>query len=177
MNFYKKINSLLVICLLYLLSSCRYNKILYNHLSDKNNYYTYSITINNFYCRCENSNYLELLTDKGENEINETDFIYFAANELDGFDGGQYLLNKDTFSDYIVLLRVVYENYLILEQKDFFENYQSGDSLEVKVSRLIYMDTNYYFISSINYCSIEYLSMDVGLENIIKMMDKNRSVF
>ena len=46
----------------------------------------------------------------------------------------------------------------------------------VTVSSLIYMDTNFYYISSVTYNNKEYLNSETGLENIIKMMDENRSI-
>jgi hypothetical protein len=38
------------------------------------------------------------------------------------------------------------------------------------------MDTNYFYIAGLQYADTEYLSPDVGLENIIDMMKKDWSL-
>ena len=172
----KTILFFVLITILLVVSSCTgYNKIMYDYLSDSNNYKTYHIEINNFYYFNYDDNHLELINFK-QNLESKYDKIYFSISELENFDGGNYLINDEEFSDYMVLLQIEYNNYKILLENNFFADYKLHDSLMVTVSSLIYMDTNFYYISSVTYNNKEYLNSETGLENIIKMMDKNRSI-
>lgn len=172
----KTILFFVLITILLVVSSCTgYNKIMYDYLSDSNNYKTYHIEINNFYYFNYDDNHLELINFK-QNLESKYDKIYFSISELENFDGGNYLINDEEFSDYMVLLQIEYNNYKILLENNFFADYKLHDSLMVTVSSLIYMDTNFYYISSVTYNNKEYLNSEIGLENIIKMMDENRSI-
>lgn len=172
----KTILFFVLITILLVVSSCTgYNKIMYDYLSDSNNYKTYHIEINNFYYFNYDDNHLELINFK-QNLESKYDKIYFSISELENFDGGNYLINDEEFSDYMVLLQIEYNNYKILLENNFFADYKLHDSLMVTVSSLIYMDTNFYYISSVTYNNKEYLNSETGLENIIKMMDENRSI-
>ena len=148
---------------------------MYDYLSDSNNYKTYHIEINNFYYFNYDENHLKLINFK-QNLESKYDKIYFSISELENFDGGNYLINDEELSDYMVLLQIEYNNYKILLENNFFADYKLHDSLMVTVSSLIYMDTNFYYISSVTYNNKEYLNSETGLENIIKMMDENRSI-
>lgn len=172
----KKILFFVLIIILLVVSSCTgYNKIMYDYLSDSNNYKTYHIEINNFYYFNYDENHLKLINFK-QNLESKYDKIYFSISELENFDGGNYLINDEELSDYMVLLQIEYNNYKILLENNFFADYKLHDSLMVTVSSLIYMDTNFYYISSVTYNNKEYLNSETGLENIIKMMDENRSI-
>ena len=172
----KTILFFVLITILLVVSSCTgYNKIMYDYLSDSNNYKTYHIEINNFYYFNYDDNHYELINFK-QNLESKYDKIYFSISELENFDGGNYLINDEEFSDYMVLLQIEYNNYKILLENNFFADYKLHDSLMVTVSSLIYMDTNFYYISSVTYNNKEYLNSEIGLENIIKMMDENRSI-
>lgn len=172
----KTILFFVLITILLVVSSCTgYNKIMYDYLSDSNNYKTYHIEINNFYYFNYDDNHLELINFK-QNLESKYDKIYFSISELENFDGGNYLINDEEFSDYMVLLQIEYNNFKILLENNFFADYKLHDSLMVTVSSLIYMDTNFYYISSVTYNNKEYLNSETGLENIIKMMDENRSI-
>ena len=172
----KKILFFVLIIILLVVSSCTgYNKIMYDYLSDSNNYKTYHIEINNFYYFNYDENHLKLINFK-QNLESQYDKIYFSISELENFDGGNYLINDEELSDYMVLLQIEYNNYKILLENNFFADYKLHDSLMVTVSSLIYMDTNFYYISSVTYNNKEYLNSETGLENIIKMMDENRSI-
>ncbi len=160
----------------FLLSSCTgYNKIMYDHLSNANNYKTYHIEIKNFYYFNDDDNHFDLI-DFEQNLDLKNDLIYFAIIELDNFCGGNYLIEDGEFSDYMVLLQIEYNNYKILFENNFFKDYKLNDSLIINSSCWIYMDSNFYYVSSVTYNNHEYLSSEDGLNNIIKMMDKKRSL-
>ena len=145
----KKILFFVLIIILLVVSSCTgYNKIMYDYLSDSNNYKTYHIEINNFYYFNYDENHLKLINFK-QNLESKYDKIYFSISELENFDGGNYLINDEELSDYMVLLQIEYNNYKILLENNFFADYKLHDSLMVTVSSLIYMDTNFYYISSV----------------------------
>ena len=86
------------------------------------------------------------------------------------------MIDDNEFSDYMVLLEIEFNNYKILLENNFFEDYKLQDSLIVKASNLIYMDSRFYYISSVTYNNKEYLNNETGLNNIIEMMDDNRSI-
>ncbi len=166
---------MLIISLLGISSCTGYNKIMYDYLSDSNNYKTYLIEVNNFYYFNYDNNHYEPINFEEKLE-SKYDQIYFSISELVNFDGGNYLINDKELSEYMVLLQITYNNYEILLENNFFEDYKMCDSLKVNVSNLIYMDTNFYYISSVSYNNKEYLNNETGLKNIIEMMDENRSI-
>lgn len=173
----KKISIFLMLIIsLFGVSSCSgYNKIMYDYLSDSNNYKTYNIEINGFYYFNYDNNHYEPI-NFGHKLESKFDQIYFSISELQNFDGGNYLINYDELSDYMVLLQIEYNNYSILLENNFFLDYKMCDSLMVNVSNLIHMDTNFYYISSVSYNNKVYLNNETGLKNIIEMMDENRSI-
>ena len=167
---------MLIISLLGVSSCTGYNKIMYDYLSDSNNYKTYHVEVSDFYYFNYDNNHYEPINFEQKLE-SKYDLIYFSISGLENFDGGRYLINDEEFSNYMVLLQIAYNNYEILCENNFFEDYKLGDSLKVNVSNFIYMDTNFYYISSVNYNNKEYLNNEIGLKNIIAMMDENRSIF
>ena len=75
----------------------------------------------------------------------------------------------------MVLLKLEYYNYDILKVNNFFEEYVMNDDLEVILSNWRYMDATYYYIIGVKYNNKEYLNVEQGLANVIKVMDENRS--
>ena len=117
----KKILFFVLIIILLVVSSCTgYNKIMYDYLSDSNNYKTYHIEINNFYYFNYDENHLKLINFK-QNLESKYDKIYFSISELENFDGGNYLINDEELSDYMVLLQIEYNNYKILLENNFLQ--------------------------------------------------------
>lgn len=173
----KKISIFLMLIIsLFVVSSCSwYNKIMYDYLSDSNNYKSYHIEINGFYYfNYDNNNYEPI--NFGHKLESKYDRIYFSISESQNFDGGKYLINDDELSDYMVLLQIEYNNYSILIENNFFLDYKMCNLLMVNVSNLIYMDANFYYISSVSYNNKVYLNNETGLKNIIEMMDEKRSI-
>ncbi len=58
----------------------------------------------------------------------------------------------------------------ILIQNGFFDDFKIGDAAELKVSNYTYAKKEYFYISSIVYSENEYLSEDLGIENIVKYL-------
>ena len=165
----------MIVCLISISSCSGYNKKMYDYLSNSNNYEAYHIEINNFYYFNHDNNHYEILNYEKKLD-SKYDKIYFSTSELEGFTGGKYLIYDSGFSDYMVLLEIEFNNYQILLENNFFEDYKLQDSLIVKTSNLIYMDSRFYYISSVTYNNKEYLNNETGLNNIIEMMDDNRSI-
>ncbi len=152
-----------IVCVLCLLSftSCGYNKIMYDHLSNIENYETYTATIEKISVVKENRT-LEYYEDKHTSEY---------------IKGTVYL---DIFSEevgYSIRVEITEENSDILLENGFYEIIEKGLSVEVQTSRWIYMDSDFNYVIGIKYNGTEYLNSQTGLENIIKMMDADRSFF
>jgi hypothetical protein len=96
---------------------------------------------------------------------------------LDGFDGGEYILSDGTKTEKMVLLEVIAENSKILLENDFYKNFFGGNVIEIQSSNWIYMDANFYYVIGIKYDEKQYLNAEDGLQNIVDMMDKERSLF
>lgn len=72
-------------------------------------------------------------------------------------------------------VKVIGENISVLLQNGFFKDFVPKDYIEIQYSNFIYMDTQYYYVASLSYQKKEYISFEVGLKNIITLMDNNRS--
>ena len=156
------------------LSSCGYNNTMYKYLSNIEHYDKYTIQVNDYYFYNQDENhYQNYNKDEPEKYIFEK--FYFSLKELNGFHSGSYLVNDSKLSDHMVLLKLEYYNYDILKVNNFFEEYVMNDDLEVILSNWRYMDATYYYIIGVKYNNKEYLNVEQGLANVIKVMDENRS--
>ena len=170
----------LLLCLLLVLNltACSgYNKIMYKHLSDENNYKTYEVTVKNIYVRNKESGRLEKYDEALHDESYLSATVFFGVSKLDGFDSGEYPLSDGTKTENIVLLEVCAENSKTLLEKGFYENFSPGKVIEVQCSDWIYMDGNFYYVIAVKDGETQYLNSKEGLQNIIDMMDKDRSFF
>lgn len=169
---------LLCLVLAFNFTACTgYNGIMYKHLSNVKNYRTYEITIEKIYVVNKETEKLEEYdqTVHDEGHLNAT--VYFGISELDGFYGGEYILNDGSKTDNIVLLRVLAENSKILVENDFYNNFSRGAHIEIQVSNWVYMDTKFYYVIGVQCGDIQYLKSGDGLRNVVDMMDKDRSLF
>ena len=175
--------SLLSLCLLLILSltACSgYNDIMYDHLSNEKNYERYEVAIENIYLFNQETMKFEEYNDTIHDESHLSTTVYFGVSELDGidgFDGGEYLLSDGTKTERVVLLEVSAENSKILFENGFYKDFLVGNVVEIQSSDWIYMDTNFYYVIGVKYGETQYLNAEDGLQNIVDMMDKERSLF
>lgn len=164
---------IMILLLVLVLTGCGYNSILYKHLSNKDNYIYYEVTVKEFYYF--NGNHYQVINPLAQNDY-EFEIIYFSVSEIDGFRGDQYLTDEGKLSDMMLLLSINYDNYKVLLDNGFFNDYVLNDTIGINLSNTRYMDAHYYYIASISYNGKQYLTIEEGLNNIIKMMDDNRSL-
>ena len=172
--------SLLSLCLLLILSltACSgYNNIVYKHLSNEKNYERYEVAIENIYVCNKETGKLEEYNDTIHDESYLSSTVYFGVSELNGFYGGEYILGDGTRTEMIVLLKVLAENSKILLENGFYKNFLVGNVVEIQSSNWVYMDANFYYIIGVKYGETQYLKAENGLQNIVDMMDKDRSLF
>ena len=171
---------LLSLCLLLILSltACSgYNNIMYKHLGNENNYEKYEVAVENIYVCNKETGKLEEYNDAihGESYLGAT--VYFSVSELDGFYGSEYILGDGTRTESMVLLEVLAENSKILLENGFYKNFLVGNVVEIQSSDWVYMDANFYYVIGVRYGETQYLNAEDGLQNIVDMMDKDRSLF
>ena len=171
---------LLSLCLLLILSltACSgYNNIMYKHLGNENNYEKYEVAVENIYVCNKETGKLEEYNDAIHDESYLSTTVYFSVSELDGFYGGEYILGDGTRTESMVLLEVLAENSKILLENDFYKNFLVGNVVEIQSSDWVYMDANFYYVIGVRYGETQYLNAEDGLQNIVDMMDKDRSLF
>ncbi len=171
---------LLSLCLLLILSltACSgYNNIMYKHLGNENNYEKYEVAVENIYVCNKETGKLEEYNDAIHDESYLSTTVYFSVSELDGFYGGEYILGDGTRTESMVLLEVLAENSKILLENDFYKNFLVGNVVEIQSSNWVYMDANFYYVIGVRYGETQYLNAEDGLQNIVDMMDKDRSLF
>ena len=171
--------SLLSLCLLLILSltACTgFNNIMYKHLSNEENYERYEVAIENIYVCNKETRKLEEYNDTIHDESYLSATVYFSVLELDGFYGGEYFLGDGTRTERIVLLEVSAENSKILLENGFYKDFLLGNVVEIQSSGWVYMDTNFYYVIGVKYGETQYLNAEDGLQNIVDMMDKDRSL-
>ena len=167
-------------CLLLVLnlSGCSgYNKIMYEHLSEKQNYKTYEFVIDNIYVSNKKTDNLEVYDKTIHDDSCLKASVYLGVEPQSAFCDGEYILGDGSKTKSIVLLHVLPENSKILLQNDFYDNFVSGDVIKIKCSDWIYMDTEFYYVIGVEYDEIQYLDSQDGLQNVVDMMDENRSLF
>ena len=171
---------LISFCLLLVLNltACSgYNNIMYKHLSNVENYKIYTVVVENIYVCNKETRKLE----KYDETIHDASFlsatVYFAVSELNGFYAGEHILSDGTRTESMVLLEVLTQNSETLLENDFYKDFKPGNVIEIQCSDLVYMDTNFYYAIGIKYGEIQYLNSEDGLQNIVDMMDKDRSLF
>ena len=155
----------LILCVLCLLSftACGYNNIMYKHLSNIDNYESYTAVIEQIY-----------VVDKDSNR---------AVEYNKNIHGSRYL--KDTvYIDilpegigYSVRVEIIPQNSQILFDNGFFDTVEEGITINVQASLWTYMDGEFNFVIGLSYDDVQYLNSEDGLDNIIKMMDADRSFF
>ena len=172
--------SLLCICLS--TSSCwfwgGYNKIMYDHFLDENNYYTWTVTVKDFvwgyldedhkynaYSMYENSENLEYRA------LEEKEYAYTSlpVAVLDAEEAWMDYIEEKAFD-------LCYENAVTLIENGFLENVKIGDTITIRATCWTYGDTDWFFLAELESGGVTYLDMQTGLKNIREYMDENRSL-
>jgi hypothetical protein len=79
--------------------------------------------------------------------------------------------------EYKFQFRVTKDNSNLLSSNGFYNCVSLEAKISVKVSSYIYMDSEFFYIAQVEYDGTEYLNFEDGLENIVDMMDKDKSLF
>lgn len=144
---------LLTIILLLCMTACSgYNGIMREYLGDEDNYSTIDAT----FCSYK--------------EADDRIYLYVTVEDKSAFDSAE--VNNEELG-----LELVGDNCDALGAFLAKEEICEGDSITVKCSTWIYMDSTFYYVAEIKIQDKTYLSFDDGLENIIKYMDDNKSLF
>lgn len=174
----------LIICLLCIMvsllltvSCTGHNSVMYEHLSNRDNYGTYQARVVDMYVYDQESktyyrDYQSEMFLKGKVVFEVCFETYKDVETFLGSTPNESL----PLSDYTFQLHVTPENNMILAEQGFYEDFSVGNTVQICSSHFIYMDTNYFYIAGLQYADTEYLSPDVGLENIIDMMKKDWSL-
>lgn len=166
-------------CLLFVfnLTSCGFNSIMYRHLSNANNYKTYEVVIDYIFVYDKHPHCLEIYNEMAHDESVLSKDVSFGISSLDGFYYYEYTPNNGDDSIWTILLDVSDENSKILLENNFYKDYSIGQVVTIQCSNWTYMDTNYYYVIDVEYAGKQYLDSETGLQNVIAMMNKNRSLF
>lgn len=147
------------------------------HLSSAENYHTLDGYILEIY-------YYNPITNDRVYECNDEALVKYDISFkvsfedkdcMSSFFGGDPSPKKET-SDHWFVLTVVSENSKILYQNGFYDHISIGDRIRVTTSSFIYMDSFFFYIAAIEYNGTVYLDFDDGLENIVDMMNENKSL-
>ena len=150
------------LCTLGLTSCTGYNNIMYEHLSDIENYKIYEAKIEQIYIFNDETKKFEEYNSAVPGE-SSAGAVYFDIS------------TEDTNS--LIRLKVTADNNKLLLDNGFYNDFQIGDSVEMQASDWIYMDTDFFYVIGVTYEGVQYLSSADGLKNIVDMMDDDRSLF
>lgn len=171
--------TLCLVMLLVCLSSCSgYNRIMRDHLSDAGNYHTFNVTLHSI--SYQDPSTYDIVYDFDPSEVLDYDIVFRVTfetrEEVSAFLGGR--LNPDIpLEECIVPLEVISDNHKTLVSNGFYDHVSPGDTIRITTSDLIYMDGNFFFVAQAEHDDTEYLNFKEGLQNIISMMNKNKSLF
>ena len=144
---------LLTIILLLNMTACSgYNGIMREHLSNKDNYYD----VDAIFCSYK--------------KVDDRIYLYVTVEDKSAFDPSES--NNEE-----IRLELVGDNCDILDECLANNEIREGDKITVKCSTWIYMDSNFYYIAEIKGQEKTFLSFDNGLDNIVKYIGDNKSLF
>lgn len=145
------------------LSACSgYNNVMYAHLSNADNYDTYQATVQELDRREDGTLTLRVTLESSEDV---RDFLGAEPNP------------ERELTEYVFSLEVTAENAKCLENTDFFDEIGTGDLIDVTTAHFLYSDSEFFYVCAIRNGETVYLDTNDGLQNIVDMMDRDRSLF
>ena len=129
-----------------------YNGIMREHLSDEDNYQDIEAT----FCSYK--------------EADDRIYLYVSVEDKSAFDSSE--ANSEE-----IRLELVGDNCNVLSEVLAKEEICEGNSITVKCSTWIYMDSTFYYVAELKTQSQTFLSFDDGLKNIIKYVNNNKVLF
>jgi len=173
----KKLVLIIAICistLLFINGCTGYNAVMYDHLSNPDNYVEFSCTVEGVsYVQPSENGYMERLYAEHPTDVLQIDFT------LCGWDYPMALFVTSVSPDGSKAdgsFELAYDSIIELCNNGFFESLEYGKEITVRSSLLTYMDTRFYYVAEVIMDGVTYLDFDTGLNNIVKIMDENRSV-
>lgn len=170
-----------IVCFLFAFAwtSCSgFNGVMYKRLGAMENYREYEVVIEQIYVVDLDSGKVEKY-DKSLHDgeyLSETT-VYFGISEIEGFYGGEKYLSNGEKTESLVWLEVISDNSKLLVNSGFYDCFSVGNTVEVRASNWTYGDKDFYYVIGVAYEETQYLSGEAGLQNIVAMMDGNRSLF
>ena len=144
---------LITIVLLLSLTACSgYNGIMRERLSNEDSYHNIEAT----FCSYK--------------EVSDRIYLYVSVEDKSAFDSSE--VNSEE-----IRLELVGDNCNVLGEALTQEEIREGERITVKCSTWIYMDSTFYYVAELKTQSQTLLSFDDGLNNIIKYMNDNKSLF
>lgn len=168
----------LALCLVcvFSLTACGYNRIMYEHLSNIENYRTYEAEIMQICIYNDETHRLDEynIDIHGEDCLSGT--VYFGIS-IEDFVGPERAPKDEEAAKTLVYLEVTPENSQFLLSSGFYNDFIIGDTVEIQASDWTYMDGDFYYVIGVKYNGTQYLNSEDGLKNIVNMMDNDRSLF
>lgn len=166
-----------ILCLLALLSACTGNNpIIRGHLTDRENYDSYSGVIRDIFYYDEENRKVSILSS---NEIPECNV--FLELTFEDYDTVKKFLGADpnpewSLSKYQYVFEITDENNQILVDNGFYSVVTSNSSIDISASSYIYMDANYFYIAAITYDDTDYLCFADGFGNIVEYINDHKGL-
>lgn len=165
--------SMLLISLLLLFSSVgcstTFNNTEYKYLSNIDNYHQYEVKLSYFKVYNPSSTYIDYK--------NYDVYIYVTFLNIEDLNHFQStpLENVNSLESYPNSFLIHKSNSLSLANNNFYEEIEEGDTLTIWACHYVTKFGTYNYLSSITSNDKTYLSIEQGMENIIKFLDDNRS--
>ncbi len=148
-----------VLCLSLLLTSCSgFNYFMRRDLGNIKNYREYECTYRG--------------TEKTDRDLQIA--VSFSESPNDNLK--YYYYFSEEYQTRVVFLDIIEGNEKVLEDNGFFNEVRANNEITIKASPYIYMDTAFFYIIAIRTEDKVYLDEQIGLENMIKMMNENKSL-
>ena len=171
------ITILCLIVVLFLLTSCSgYNAKMRNHLIDETNYHSFCGTICDiYYFDAENKKVSLLSSDAIPDCDVVVELTFDDRDTVKEFLGGEPNSEWD-LSEYKFAFDITKENNQILVENGFYDVVSVNTPMEITASSLIYMDSNFFFITAVNYNETTFLTFEDGIQNVREYINEHKSL-
>ena len=153
-----------------------FNGIMYKHFKDPNNYYEWTVCVEDFVWTDMEDGYTGYsLFDNSENfeyralEERKRNHIALSVTILEYEKEWMSHLNKQAFE-------IDYQNAVELIKNGFLENVRIGETIKIRATYWTYGDRDWFFLAAVECGDVTYLDIDTGIKNIVAYMDDNRSL-